>query len=125
MEINQNVLKSMFKINQPKTWFIDLDGTLVVHNGYKNGEDILLEGVSDFFRDLPKDDYIVITTSRDSKFKKKTINFLNKNNIKYNKIIFDLPTGERILINDKKPDGTITSYSFNVDRDCGIFKKIK
>ena len=29
----------------PKTWILDLDGTLVKHNGYKmDGEDSLLKG---------------------------------------------------------------------------------
>ena len=33
----------------PKGWILDLDGTLVVHNGYKTGEDTILPGVKDFF----------------------------------------------------------------------------
>jgi hypothetical protein len=107
----------MFNINQPKTWFIDLDGTLVVHNGYKNGQDVLLDGVSNFFNKISKNDFIIITTARDKKYKVQTIEFLKKNKIRFNKIIFNLPTGERILINDKKPDGTITAYSINVDRN--------
>lgn len=110
-------MKSMFNIGQPKTWLIDLDGTLVVHNGYKNGGDLLLDGVSDFFKSLPKEDFVIITTARKKEFKKQTIDFLKRNNIRYNKIIFDLPTGERILINDKKNDGTLTSYSINLDRN--------
>jgi hypothetical protein len=35
-------------------------------------------------------------------------------------ILFDLPTGERLLINDKKPDGTKTAYSININRNEGI-----
>jgi len=104
-------------INEPKTWFIDLDGTLVIHNGYQNGGDLLLDGVEDFFKSLPKEDFVIITTARKKEFKKKTIKFLKKNNIRYNQIIFGLPTGERILINDKKPDGTKTAYSINVNRN--------
>jgi len=45
---------------------------------------------------------------------------LKQNNIKYNKIIFDLPMGERILINDKKNDGAITAYCVNLDRNKGF-----
>ena len=29
----------------PKTWLFDIDGTLVKHNGYKEGGDVLLPGV--------------------------------------------------------------------------------
>lgn len=28
----------------PKTWIFDLDGTILVHNGYKNGGDRILPG---------------------------------------------------------------------------------
>lgn len=37
-----------------KTWILDVDGTLVKHNGYKiDGYDTLLDGVKDFFEQLP------------------------------------------------------------------------
>lgn len=33
----------------PKTWILDLDGTLVKHNGYKlDGHDTLLPGAREF-----------------------------------------------------------------------------
>jgi len=32
-------------------------------------------------------------------------------------IIFGLPQGERILINDMKPSGLITAYAINKNRD--------
>lgn len=31
------------------TWIFDVDGTICIHNGYKNGEDVLLGGVKEFF----------------------------------------------------------------------------
>ena len=38
--------RSSFRLDDiEKTWIFDLDGTLVVHNGYKNGVDELLSGV--------------------------------------------------------------------------------
>ena len=40
--------RSIFS-NLNKTWIFDLDGTLVIHNGYKCGEDTLLPGVKEFF----------------------------------------------------------------------------
>ena len=41
-----------------KTWILDVDGTLVKHNGYKiDGYDTLLEGVKEFFEKLsPNED---------------------------------------------------------------------
>lgn len=36
-----------------KTWILDLDGTLVKHNGYKlDGHDTLLPGAKDFLKQI-------------------------------------------------------------------------
>jgi len=101
----------------PKTWIIDLDGTIVRHNGYKYGKDELLEGVKDFFNKISNEEEIIILTSRKLEYKEQTINFLKENNIRFNHIIFDLPYGERILINDKKESGLLTAYAINKERD--------
>lgn len=103
-----------------KTWIFDLDGTLVKHNGYKNGQDELLPGVKEFFNQIDDDDSIIILTARLSTYKNITEKFLNENNIRYDYIIFDLPVGERILFNDKKPDGLKTAYAYNLDRNVGL-----
>lgn len=110
--------------NLSHTWFIDLDGSIVKHNGYiVDKEDSLLDGVSVFFKNIPTKDIIIITTSRKKKFKKKTIEFLKKNKIRFNKIMFDLPYGERILINDIKPNQKLkTSISINLKRNYGLLK---
>jgi hypothetical protein len=89
-----------------KTIFIDLDGTLVKNSGQYFGEiwgttDILENNV-EYIRELKKTQfiYIIITTSRKSDFKQVTIEQLNKFNIPYDQIIFDLPHCTRYLIND-------------------------
>ncbi len=106
--------------NLAHTWIFDLDGTLVVHNGYKFGGDILLDGVKDFFDKIPAEDFILILTARKSEYKTETVEFLKSVGLRYDKIIFDLPNGERILINDKKPEGLLTSHSVNLNRDAGL-----
>ena len=110
--------------NLSHTWFIDLDGSIVKHNGYiVDKEDSLLDGVSVFFKNIPTKDIIIITTSRKKKFKKKTIEFLKKNKIRFNEIMFDIPYGERILINDIKPNRKLkTSISINLKRNYGLLK---
>ena len=110
--------------NLSHTWFIDLDGSIVKHNGYiVDKEDSLLDGVSVFFKNIPTKDIIIIITSRKKKFKKKTIEFLKKNKIPFNEIMFDLPYGERILINDIKPNQKLkTSISINLKRNYGLLK---
>jgi FMN phosphatase YigB (HAD superfamily) len=103
-----------------KTWIFDLDGTLLKHNGYKNGGEELLPGVKEFFSKISKDDRIVILTARNTKYQQITETFLNDNGIRFDHIIYDLPIGERILFNDKKPSGLKTAYAYNLDRDTGL-----
>ena len=106
-----------------KTWFIDIDGVIFKHNAYL-GEitniETPLPGIKALFSQIPEEDVIVLVTARGSMYKENTIRSLNSNCIKYNYIIMDLPTGVRILINDAKPDGTDTAFSYNLSRNAGI-----
>jgi len=112
-------MKEVIKLSSlGKTWIFDLDGTIVKHNGYINdGEDTLLDGVAEFFAQLSEHDVVIILTARSSIFKKQTLEFLHKNHIRFDHIIFEIPHGERILINDRKPSGLNTAYSINQDRN--------
>lgn len=103
------------------TWLIDIDGTIAIHNGYlSEGADIPLENSCAFLRELPKDDFIILLTSRRESAREETENFLKNNNIRYDEIIFGLPVGERILVNDNKPSGLCMSYAIALSRNEGI-----
>lgn len=104
------------------TWFIDLDGTILKHQGlWLDGYDSLLPGVREFFESLPPDDIVVITTARDECFREETVSGLHRLGItRYTLIIFDLPVGERIVVNDVKPTGLETALAWNVERDRGL-----
>jgi hypothetical protein len=104
----------------PHAWLIDIDGTIVKHNGYKNGGDELLPGVLEFWSRIPPGDLIILFTARSAIYKTVTANFLHENQIRFDKLIFDMPVGERVLINDVKPHGLLTALAVNVDRDCGL-----
>ena len=115
MEQNTLILSKL-----SKTWFIDIDGTIVEHNGYLNGTDKPLKGAIDFLKSIPEKDFIVFTTARNSKFKVITQDFLRNNNIRYDLILYDLPSGERVVINDKKPSGLLMSHAINLERNEGF-----
>lgn len=102
------------------TWVLDFDGTLVVHNGYKTGEDKFLPGAKEFLLSIPKDDYILILTAREKEAREKTEKFLKENDIRYNEILFEMPMGERILINDNKPSGLKCAYAITPKRNQGL-----
>lgn len=101
----------------PRVWLLDLDGTLVKHNGHKEGKEELLPGVKGFFENISQEDSVIILTSRGEEYREQTEEFLRRNGLRYNLIIFGLPQGERILINDMKPSGLITAYAINKNRD--------
>jgi len=102
----------------PKTWIFDLDGTLVKHNGYKrDGKDTLLSGAKEYLSAIPKEDKVVIFTSRTEEYRAITIQFLQKNHIRYDEILFNMPMGERIVVNDRKPSGIEMAVAVNIDRD--------
>ena len=102
----------------PKTWVFDLDGTLLKHNGYKiDGRDTLLPGAVEYLKSIPAEDTIVILTSRTNEYKQMTLDFLAEHGIRYDKILFNMPMGERILVNDRKPSGLDMSVAINLERD--------
>ena len=104
----------------PHTWVLDFDGTLVRHNGYKTGEDEWLPGALEFLRSIPEQDYVLILTARfEEDAPAKTKAFLAKHGVRYNEILFNMPQGERILINDAKPSGLRCAYAVSPLRDAG------
>jgi len=53
------------------------------------------------------------------------INFLKENSIRYNKILFNIPMGERIVINDRKPSRIDMAIAININRNTPDFPVIK
>lgn len=120
-----------------KTWFVDLDGTVLKHRtndeidsfinkyGKKSHlEEVPLVDRIRFFRNLPKSSSIIITTARLEHQREHTLRTLDHLKIPYNNIIFNIPSGPRVVVNDIKPPLTVgnkhyldTAYALNVDRN--------
>lgn len=106
------------------TWILDLDGTIVRHNGYKtDGKDTFLKGAKEFLDTIPQGDMIIFLTSRTSKEKEATERFLSENHVRYDHILYNAPYGERILMNDRKPSGLNMALALSVERD--VFEERK
>ena len=116
-------------MGSPKTIFCDLDGTLTKHpvdaTLIQNPEyelEVLL-GVKELLNDWDKKGYhLVITTGRKESAKEATIKQLQRAGILYDQLIMGFGGGDRILINDRKPDGRDTASAINLDRNVGMGK---
>lgn len=108
------------------TWIIDIDGTIVKHNGYLiAGKDTFLPGAEAFLKSIPLQDMIIFITSRKEEYRLITERFLSEHGIRYDHILFEVPYGERILMNDDKPSGLKTGIVINVLRNRGLDIDIK
>lgn len=106
----------------PKTWVFDVDGTLVIHNGHLRPQgDELLPGVKEFFASLPAQDAVVLLTARKKELGPALEAFLTANGIRYDAILYGMPAGERILVNDCKPSGLLTAVAVNKMRNDALF----
>ncbi len=113
MENDEIVLSTL-----PKTWIFDLAGTILKHNGYLiDGIDTVLPGAIEYFASIPKEDRIVIFTSRNEEYRQITLDFLVEKGIRFDDILFGMPVGERIVINDRKPSGIDMAIAINLDRN--------
>lgn len=104
----------------PHTWLIDVDGTIVKHNGHKMGGDQLLPGVLAFWAQIAPDDRVVLLSARTPAEMSGTLAFLDAQGLRYDHVLFGLPKGERVLINDDKPGGLKTALAINLPRDAGL-----
>lgn len=113
-----------------KTIFCDIDGTIIKHNGditkniLKPPE--VLENVMQTFKEWDKLNYrIVLTTGRKESYRSQTESQLQSLGIPYDNLLMGLPNGDRIVINDKKPEGKeYTAFGINLVRNAG-FKNLK
>lgn len=104
----------------PHTWIFDFDGTLVVHNGYRTGRDTWLPGAREFLQTLPSDDTVIILTAREQAAREQTEAFLRSSGVRYDHLFFEIPVGERILLNDDKPSGLPCAHAVRPRRNQGL-----
>lgn len=103
-----------------ETWFIDVDGTLVVHN-YKPEEynDVFLPGAVEKLQELQERAVIILTTSRTSFHMDDILSQLRSMMIRIDGVICNLPTGKRVLVNDNKPATPEKAEAVCLERNVG------
>ena len=110
----------------PKTIICDIDGTLIKHKAdiVKNYMEIpeILPGVLENIKLWEKLNYkIILVTGRKECIRNITMKQLETLGIVYDHLIMGLPNGERILINDKKPNSEMnTATAINLVRNHGM-----
>lgn len=112
---------------RPKTIFCDIDGTLVEQSSpdqtasHEFSPKILM-GTLDKLKEWDKKGYnIILTTGRKESMRKATEKQLSLCGIYYDQLIMGIGGGERIIINNLKPNGTKNYCSaINIPIDTGI-----
>lgn len=104
----------------PRTWLIDLDGTVLRHNGHIDGNEQVLPGVHAFWAQIAAHDMVVVVTAREETRRAATLAVLDAAGLRYDHALFGVPYGERIVINDRKPSGLNTAVAVNVPRNGGL-----
>lgn len=106
------------------TIFIDLDGTIIKHQGPPWSAPMeLLPGVQEYFATWRfKEAKVIITTGRPEHLRAFTQQGLMDLKLHYDQLIMGLTSGTRILINDLKPYDPVkaTAIARNLRRDEGL-----
>ena len=107
------------------TIFCDIDGCLVRHSGNMSTQITspggLLPGVKEKFVEWDRSGYkIVLITGRREALRATTEQLLLESGLFWDMLIMGLPRGPRAVVNDKKPDGTITTLQYCPDRNKGL-----
>ena len=112
--------------DKPKTIICDIDGTLLHHYNkgvstqLKRGK--LLEGIAEKFNEWDAGSYnVILITGRRESQRIETEKQLSSLGLFYDQLIMGVGGGDRIIINDRKPDSDRdTAYAINVDRNVGL-----
>jgi ribonucleotide monophosphatase NagD (HAD superfamily) len=115
------------KAERHKTIFCDIDGTIVKHHGNLSKQILepieLLPETIDTINEWNRAGHIIIlVTGRKECTRNITESQLLNAGIFYDQLIMGVGSGDRILINDNKPNnfGGDTAFAINIVRNTGI-----
>ena len=112
---------------KPKTYIIDIDGTLIKHQGkgirfqLYPSDGTVLEAAARVLNTLEQQGHhIVLMTARPEAFRDLTVQQLRGAYFVYHQLIMGVTSGERIIVNDTKPDDSPSCSAVVVKRNDGI-----
>jgi len=114
--------------NKTKTIICDIDGTISHHTGdittIHQDHLQLLPGVKERFMEWDRKGYnIILLTGRRESYRQATEQQLSDVGIFYDQLVMGVKNGQRILINDMKPNNTDpTAIAVNLVRNEGMEK---
>jgi len=98
----------MSKVIKNPTFFVDIDGTLVVYRKFSELATSKLEPIQDVIdyinHQFDGGAVIIITTARPESYRVYTINELNEVGVKYHQLVMECGRGTRVIFNDKDPE---------------------
>lgn len=129
-------LVSTSRLKEPSTIFVDLDGTIVLHDkglfsdtGAFKSELVGVDEIElQILRDLWHDGHqIIITTARPEFERSRVTSGLSELGIKYDQLILGITGGTRYLVNDSKDSvpGFPTAIAVQVNRDKPELSSLK
>ena len=111
---------------RPTTIFCDIDGTLVQHKPLTHNAvpgtklEVLPDTIAKLSEWEAKGYNIILVTGRKESMRATTEQQLVEAGIFYDRLIMGIGGGQRILINDRKPDGSEYASAININRNEGI-----
>lgn len=109
-----------------KTIFLDIDGCIIKHKGNLSTQilevpELLPNTIEKLNQWEAEGHRLILTTGRKESMRKMTEKQLLKLGVFYDQLIMGLNRGERILINDSKPNNDmITCRAIEIKRNDGI-----
>jgi len=109
-----------------KTLFLDIDGCLIKHQGNLSAQLTkpmeLLPGTLEKLNEWDAEGHkIILTTGRKESMRKITEKGLTELGIFYDQLVMGCTRGERIIINDGKPDNDMNTANYiQLERNEGI-----
>ena len=114
------------KTRRPTTYILDIDGTLLRHHEdgsctqWDPERAVLLDGWREWFDDREKESAVtVLITSRPETLRDETEVVLRLLGLFWHALVMGVTSGDRVLVNDKKPGGEYRTCAVELPRTAG------